>query len=99
MNFQLILLDHRQKISLTIQPQFHCELPVRLSATQIVPQLQLSMRFKFWDITQHSKSDYCNIAQVLMYGCWTTSSELSGLSQADKVSLLQGVLKTQVQKV
>ena len=45
MNFQLILLDHRQKISLTIQPQFHCELPVRLSATQIVPQLQLSMRF------------------------------------------------------
>ena len=52
-----------------------------------------------WNISQHSKSDDCNIAQVLIYGCWTTSSELSGLSQADKVSLLQGVLKTQVQEV
>ena len=52
-----------------------------------------------WNISQHSNADGCNIAQVLIYGCWTTSSELSGLSQADKVSLLQGVLKTQVQEV
>ena len=105
MNFQLILLDHRQKIFLTTELElFNLSFFASCPFDWVQRRLSHSSNYRWgstvdWNITQHFKSDDCNIAQVLMYGCWSTSSELSGLSQADKVSLLQGVLKTQVKNV
>ena len=93
MNFQLILLDQPQKENL------NCSISVSLRAARSTECNADCPTAPTIDEVQHSNADDCNIAQVLIYGCWTTSSELSGLSQADKVSLLQGVLKTQVQEV
>ena len=36
------------------------------------------------------------LCQVLVFGCWSTHSELAGLTQPEKVARLQGILNTQV---
>lgn len=37
-----------------------------------------------------------SLCQVLVFGCWSTRSELAGLTQPEKVARLQGILNTQV---